>query len=166
MYCFASVASTVTAALKNHLGLFNGNGSGLVLEVWRIEVNPHQTGAVVGIAVPFVVARTTAGGTVTTPAVLRKFDLGEDPLPAQITAGLAYSAQPTVTANSELAQLPVNPEETVGHGNKSPLFQAEPEKGLPPITVAQGAGVVIQQGAVASAVGAVSVFVYFKVRRA
>jgi hypothetical protein len=161
VYCFAVVNSSLAAG-KNHLAVFNGAGSGLVLRVWRVEVVPYLTAAVAGVMGHFSLLRTTTGGTITTPAVLRKFDPNYANLPAQVAAGVAFSAQPTVTAATELAALAVNNEETAAQGFKVPLFEAVPDRRIDPVIVREGGGVVVQQptGTLAT-VGGASVFIYF-----
>ena len=158
MYCYAVVGSAVGAG-KNHLGLFNGAGSGRTLRVWRVEVVPHLTAVITGTAATFVLARTTTPGT-GAAAALRKLDpLAPDP-PAQVTGRHTFTAQPAVTANSELAALTANAEETVSHGAKVPLYEAIPERGIEPVTVPEGGGLAVQQAAFLGA-GAFSVFIYF-----
>ena len=158
MYCFAVVGSAAGAS-KNHLGVFNGTGSGVVLRVWRVEVVPHLTAAITGTAATFLLSRTTTAGS-GSPSVLRKFDLLAASLPAQITALHTYVAQPTVTLNSELAALTVNAEETAAQGGKAPLFEAVPDRRIEPVVVRENSGIVVPQAAFAGA-GSFSVFVYF-----
>lgn len=160
MYCFAVVNSAV-GANKNHLGVFNAAGSGKVFEVWRVEASPQMGAAVAGLKVTLTLARTTAPG-VGTAAVVRKFDLTEDNLPAGVGGLHSYGTQPTVTTDSELAAAALNTEETVTAVGKIELFRAEPEYGIPPVTVRPGGGVVVRQGALAGA-GNVNVFIYGRI---
>jgi hypothetical protein len=158
VYCFAVVGSTV-GANKNHLGVFNAAGSGVVMRVWRVEAVAHLTATVTGLATSHLLKRTTTVGT-GTAAVLRKFDPDAPNLPAQITGRHSYTGQPAVTADSELAAATLNNEETAAQAVRVPLFEAIPDRGIEPVTVREGGGLVSQQAGLAGA-GAVSVFFYF-----
>lgn len=159
--CVAAVVNNAVGASKNHLGLLN-NGGQFPLEVWRVEVISHLASANTGSATTFYLLRTTAAGTGTVATVRRTNNRGR-PVPASVSALHTYTVQPTVTANSELAGQTVYSEETTGQTSKEPLFQADPARGVHPVVLWPGEGVVVQQSALASA-GAVSVFVYFRVR--
>jgi hypothetical protein len=158
VYCYAVIGSAVAAG-KNHLSLFNGIGSGKVIRVWRVEVVNHQAAAVTGLSASFVLARTTTTGN-GTAAVLRKADPGEDDPPAQITAKHAHTAQPSVAANSELGEVTLSTEETSAQTAKQPVFEAAWDRGVSPVTLREGGGVVVQQVGLAGA-GQVSVFIWF-----
>ena len=157
MYIFATVNSAVGAS-KNHLTLHNGTNGGLVLWVYRVEVVPHQTAAVVGLNATYYLQRITTAGSGGTAAVVRKLDTMAPNLPATITSINAPATAPTITANSELAGRQVSTEETLGQSSQ-PVFQADQH--TPPIPLRKGQGLVVQQSSLAGA-GAVSIFIYFR----
>jgi hypothetical protein len=154
-----ALINSAVGASKNHLGLFNGVGSGRVLRVWRIEVVNHLTANNAGTATSFTASRTTTVGT-GTAAAIRLEDLRDPPIPSQITGTHTYTVAPTVMANSEFGEVTVYTEETTGQTTKVPLFEADPVRGMRPLVLREGNGVVVQQSALVSA-GAVSIFIYF-----
>lgn len=158
----AAVINSAFAAGKNHLGLFNAVGSGRVLRVYRIVAFPHFTAAVVGLATTLYVMRTTTAGTGAAVA-FRRLDLTDPLPPAQVTALHTFTAQPTVTANSEMAGVALTQEETAGQSNKM-VFEASWDQNLGPIVLREGQGIVLQQSALVGA-GALSAFVYLSIDR-
>ena len=149
----AAIVGSAVGANKNHIGLFNAVGSGLVLHVRKVMITSHLTANNTGAATSFVVARTTAAGTGAAQAV-RQRDLLSPALPAEVTALGVYSVQPTVAANSEVASIPVFTEEAGSQTPSVPAWEGEP------IVVRQGGGIVIQQTALAGA-GAIAGFIHF-----
>jgi hypothetical protein len=159
----AAVINSTVAADKNHLSLFNSGGA-LPLEVWRVEVLSHLAATVAGTGASFYLHRTTALGTGGSAATIRRSETRGATVPTSVQAQANVTLSPA--ASTELAGLPVSTEEA---GNaitsgKNELFQANPLAGVQPIVLWTGEGIVVRQAALASA-GAVSIFIYFCVRK-
>lgn len=148
IYVVAVSASSV-AASKHHLSIWNG--STYRLRVLEIIVGMHNTAAVSGYIMQFLVYRASAvsGGTALT---IDKLDPDDPDLPTGITA--ATGATVTVTG-SPLAIFTPNPEETGGLH----YIDFRPPK---PIVVKPSTGLTIQQYATAGA-GLFNAVVYFSV---
>lgn len=148
VYVVAVSASTV-AASKHHLTIWNGSTHRL--RVLKIIVGMHNTAAVTGYIMQFLVYRASAvsGGTALT---IDRLDPDDPALPSGITA--ATGATVTVTG-PPLAIFTPNPEETGGIH----FIDFTPPK---PIVVRPSTGLTIQQYATAG-VGLFNAVVYFSV---
>jgi hypothetical protein len=157
----AAIPGSTVGASKWHLGLINSAGPRFVVDVVGVQVDPSDAAAVTGTGTGFTLKRMSGLGT-GTAVVLRKLDKSVVDAPAGITA-LSNLTTPTAEANPELASLAVNTEETAVTASGPSLW---PPVGLEgqPVTLNNGDGIAVQQGALASA-GAVDVFIYFRVRR-
>lgn len=160
-------------ANKLLLDLFNGAGSGKLLDVRGIWLIPKLDAAVTGaLAIRVDAFRTSAvgtGGTALAAASptrdvaggsIWKFDTANADLPAQITA--RNSPTGGATADDWLFPSNVAPEES----NTSMGYLTQWQNLVPTFlfgqkfTYREGQGLLLQQGAVAS-VGSVSIFVAF-----
>lgn len=154
----AVIMNSAAAASKNHLLLMNGTGSGQIVRVWDIKVNPNITAALVGTSLVLNCARTSDVGTAGVNQPIRKTDTSDTSLPAQITC-VSNPTAPTFTSN-ELASCTVLVEETMGTEGRVTLFKADSV--IAPLVLNPGEGLGIQQGTFAG-IGAINIFVYFTV---
>lgn len=163
-------ASTWSTAIKVHLGIFNGAGSGKIVKIKRIWVLNAQTAAATGILETFSIYRTTtqsSGGSTTITPV--KCDTNSADVPAQITFRAADTANGTATLlrtfqfsgdepavgtfswDEMEAMVPLNCVWDVGYGNST----------MQPLTLREGQGVTIAQAAIASSAGNIDVNIEF-----
>lgn len=155
----AVIMNSTAAASKNHLLLMNGSGSGQIIRIWDIKVNPNITAVVTGTSLVLNCARTSDAGTAGTSQPIRKTDTADTNLPAQITC-VSNPTNPTFTSN-ELASCTVLVEEsTTGTDGRITLFKADSV--IAPLVLNEGQGLGIQQGTFAG-VGAINIFIYFTV---
>lgn len=155
----AAVAGSAVAANKHHLVIFNGTGSGKIIEILRVIISPEQTAAVTGYQMGYRLYRTTnagSGGTAVTP---NKMDTTNPDLPTQVTVWTNPTTAPTLTTLVAVGS--VNPEETGSSGTPFPLYEAKPDE--QPLTLREGEGVTVQQYATAG-VGLFNVYIVFRVR--
>jgi hypothetical protein len=148
IYVVAVSASSV-AASKHHLTLWNGSTQRV--RVIGIIVGMHNTAAVSGYIMQFLVYRASAvsGGTALT---IDRLD-PDDPSPP---SGISASTGATVTiTGSPLAIFTLNPEET---GSQNWIYFVPPK----PIIVKPSTGLTIQQYATAG-VGLFNAVIYFSV---
>lgn len=157
----AKVTGSVVGLNKTHLNLFNGLQSNLKICIYKIEVISHLVANNTGVATTIYLRRTTDAGTGLTTDSIQKLNSKLQNLPSQISAVHTLTLGPTITNGSELAGQTIYTEETTGQTSKEPLFEAS--QFIDPITLNGGEGVCVQQQ-LASA-GALSVFIYFKVKR-
>jgi hypothetical protein len=153
---YTGVLASTAAASKRHLALFNAAGSGRIVKVYSIVAAPAPTAAVTGLVVVLHALRITTVPTGGSGLTFGKSDTVEDStLPAQITAmtgatgGAAESGPPFGVAT-------VSGEETQS-GASADLYRVD---GLKPIVLREGEGMLIKQGALASA-GAINTTVGF-----
>ena len=108
-----SAWSTVLAASANlvYWHLFNATGSGKVVKVRKIFIQPSQ--AVNALtAQTWRVAKTSAVGTTGSAAItVNRHDSADAALPAQVTVARSYTAGGTESAT--LFELPISVEETL-----------------------------------------------------
>jgi len=145
----ASVNASAVAASKHHLTLWNGSTQRI--RVLEIIVSMHETAAVTGFIMQYLVYRASAvsGGTALT---IDKFDPDDPALPS----GISASTGATVTVTGvPLVIFALNPEET-GSGC---YIDFKPPK---PIIVKPSTGLTIQQYATAGA-GLFNAVIYFSV---
>jgi hypothetical protein len=140
--------------------LFNATGSGRVIKVYRVMVSGAPVAAVTGLVVALHGVRITTAPTGGTSAGAHgKSDNTDPDAPAQITAmvgatgGAAESGPPFGVGT-------VSGEETQG-ASFVPLYKADID-GTKPLTCREGEGILVKQGALASA-GAVHVVIGFSV---
>lgn len=157
------VINSSAGANKYHLGLFNGTTSSYPIYVHRVLVVPHLTAAVTGLLINVLLKRITANGNPQTAAVVRKLSSRWPSVPSGVVGTSSWSANPTEDSNPELAEGVVNSEETVAQSTCT-LFEADTVNSIPPIELWPGQGVVIQQGALASA-GGISAFIHFRIKK-
>jgi hypothetical protein len=153
-----AVMNSASAANKNHLILFNGIGSGRVVRIWDIKVNPNITAAVAGTSIVLNTARISDVGTAGASAIIRKTDTSDNNLPVEITSRTSVN-NPTVSSN-ELASCTVLIEETAAFPGQVNLYKADSV--ISSLVLNEGEGLLVQQGTFAG-VGAINVFIYFTI---
>jgi hypothetical protein len=155
----ASIREIAVGALKRHMAVWNGVGSGKVLVVFRITAAPAAIATATGLNVPLAAIRLTSAPTGGTPRSFGKA------CPADITGG--RTATPDVPAevimleahtggNIEGGANPitfglgsVNSDETSQSGETT-LYESPPD-GSDWIYCPEGWGFEIRQGALAGA---------------
>jgi len=148
---YASVTASTAGANKRHLTLWNGHAS-VVVRVYRIIAAGAPTAAVTGLVIPLTVSRISSAPTGGSAGTLVKSDSDNPNVPASIT----------VTTGDTGGAVEVGPvgcgvvsgEETSAAGG-GVLFDA-PIDGSQPLVLRPGEGLVVRQGALASA-GAVTI---------
>jgi hypothetical protein len=154
---YTGILASVAGANKHHLTLWNVAGSGKTLKLRKITVAGAPTVAVTGLVIALYAARITTQPTGGTVPVIRKAVAADAALPA----GIEVKAAPTGGASPEAEPFgvaKVSGEETAAPGAQN-LYEYT-VTGAKPIEVAQGQGITIRQGALASA-GAINVTVLF-----
>jgi hypothetical protein len=151
---YVAVIASAAGASKRHLAIFNGASSTETLKILEIRASGAPTVAVTGLVVPLVVYRITAaptGGSTVTPGEAVTAD-------ANLDANVVLMAAATggATEAAAVAAGVVSGEETAS-ANSDLLYQA-PIDGRKPLTLVAGEGILVKQGALASA-GAISVVV-------
>jgi hypothetical protein len=144
-----AVSASAVAASKHHISIWNGSTS--YIRILKVIVAMHETAAVSGFIMQFIMQRASAvsGGTALT---IVKLDPRDPALPSGITAATGA----TVTLKeAPIAIFALNPEET---GAVS-FIAFEPPK---PIVIAPNEGITIQQYATAGA-GLFNAVIYFSV---
>ena len=153
-----AIVNSTAAASKNHLLLFNGIGSGRIVRIWDIKINPNITAAVAGTSIVLNTARISDIGTGGTSQTIRKTDSTDSNLPAEIVSRAAVTS-PTVSSN-ELASCTMLVEETAAFPGRVNLYKADSV--ISSLVLNEGEGLLIQQGTFAG-VGAINVFIYFTI---
>ena len=150
--------ASVAGANKQHLTLYNGVGSGKIVKIYKVVATGAPTVAVTGLVLVLHAVRITAaptGGTVKVPLS----SAVESALPAQIVA----RAAPTSVTGEEATPFgigTVSGEETSSSG-RCTIYEYGID-GMKPVELAEGVGMTIKQGALASA-GACHLMVWFTV---
>lgn len=147
------VEASVAGANKKHLTIWNGAGSGKVVKVYLVKAAGAPTAAVTGQVIPLVCKRITSAPTGGTNPGFAAAAAGEQALPAQITVTAAATGGAAETGPI-LGAGTVSGEET-SMGAVVSLIDFEIE-GTKPVELAEGQGLVVRQGALASA-GAVNI---------
>lgn len=160
-------------ANKVYFDLFNAAGSACDLDILSVLPVVSGANAVSGVvAVDLALTRTSAVGTTGTAATQNGTDLtaatfsphsAGQVLNANITARLAPGGG--ATAGAILAYRSVFTEETSAGAYVPAADMVQSVPGIPPVVVAQGTGIRVVQGSVAS-VGTVGFDVTFRVRQA
>jgi hypothetical protein len=141
-----SAWSTAVAASANlpYWHLFNATGSGKVLKVRKIFIQPSQAVNAL-VAQTWRVAKTSAVGTTgNTSITINKHDSSDAALPAQVTCARSYSAGGTQTFT--YFELPISVEETLPSVGLVPYFNILPTDGeaVTDFVVREGEGLVVQ----------------------
>lgn len=141
-----SAWSTVLAASANlvYWHLFNATGSGKVIKVRKIFIQPSQ--AVNALtAQTWRVAKTSAVGTTGNTAItVNRHDSADTALPAQVTVARSYTAGGTESAT--LFELPISVEETLPAVGLVPYFNVLPTDGeaVTDIILREGEGLAVK----------------------
>jgi len=154
----AVVAGSAVAANKHHLVIFNGSGSGKIIEILRVMISAETTATVTGYNMGYRLIRTTSAGSGGVAVTVAKMDMQDPDLPTQITVWTNPTTAPSLGAVVAVGS--VNPEET-GGTSWMPLFECLPH--MKPLTLREGEGVTVQQYGTAG-VGLFNVYVIFRVR--
>jgi hypothetical protein len=143
-YSAWSTVVAVSAANTVLWHLFNASGSGKVIKVRKIFIQPSQ--AVNALAAQtWRVAKTSAVGTTGNTAItVVKHDSNDSSLPAQVTVARSYTAGGTET--STLFELPISVEETLPAVGLVPYFNVLPTDGeaVTDIVVREGEGLAVK----------------------
>lgn len=150
----ASYIGSAVGANKYHANLFNASGSGKLVKVLRVELQPQLTGLITGHSITFRALRSSTTGTGTT-GTIAKLDTNDGDVPAQVTVRGSLTAAPTV---SDVLALGIVDTEESRPGQKCIVFDSR--DGVGPIVLREGQGLAIQQDAYASG-GNISVIYYF-----
>ena len=141
-----SAWSTVLAASANlvYWHLFNATGSGKVIKVRKIFIQPSQ--AVNALtAQTWRVAKTSAVGTTGNTAItVNRHDSADTALPAQVTVARSYTAGGTESAT--LFELPISVEETLPSVGLVPYQNILPTDGeaVTDIILREGEGLAVK----------------------
>jgi hypothetical protein len=144
-----AVSASAVAASKHHISIWNGSTS--YIRILRVIVSMHETAAVSGYIMQYIMQRASAisGGTALTIVKL-------DPRDPDPPAGITAATGATVTLKeAPIAIFALNPEETGAFC----FIDFTPPK---PIVIAPGEGITIQQYATAG-VGSFNAVIYFSV---
>lgn len=138
--------SGVQAATANlvYLHVFNAVGSGRVVKLRKVFIQPSQAVNVLG-AQTWKVAKTSSVGTTGNVAVpIQKHDSASAAVPAQITAGRAYTVGGTQAFT--YFDLPVSVEETLPAVAVAPYFNILPNDGdaVSDYVLREGEGLAVQ----------------------
>jgi hypothetical protein len=119
--------SITAAANKVYMHLFNASGSGKIIKVRKMFIQPSQA-AVVGVSQTWRVSQTSAVGTTGNTAItIRPHDSTDTALPAQITAAHSFTAGGTDAFT--YFEIGLNPEETFPAVGLMPFFNILPVDG-------------------------------------
>ena len=150
---YASVVASVAGANKRHLTIWNGHAS-VIIRVYSVRVASATTGTVAGQIIPLYVARISTAPTGGSAGVIVKADSNNANVPASITCTIADTG-----GANELGPIGcgvVSGEET-SSANGDMLFESIID-GSQPLVLRQDEGIVIKQGALASA-GAITIVI-------
>lgn len=143
---YSAWSGTVAVAAANTVlwHLFNATGSGKIIKIRKLFIQPSQ--AVNALtAQTFRVAKTSAVGTTgNTTITVVKHDSADATLPAQVTVARAYTAGGTESAT--LFELPISVEETLPAVGLVPYFNILPTDGeaVTDIVVREGEGLAVK----------------------
>lgn len=143
-YSAWSGSVAVSAANTVLWHLFNASGSGKILKVRKIFVQPSQAVNALG-AQTWRVAKTSAVGTTGNTAItIQKHDSADSTLPAQVTCARAYTAGGTETFT--LFEIPLSVEETLPAVGLTPYFNLLPTDGeaVTDIILREGEGLAVK----------------------
>ena len=154
---YTSVLASVAGASKRHLALFNASGSGKTMKIYRIRAAGAPTAAVTGLVIALNAVRITTAPTGGGAGTIDKGVTSDAAPPAQVTVMTAATGGATEEANA-FGVGTVTGEET--QGASAVIIYDAVIDGLKPLTCAEGQGVLVKQGALASA-GAVNILIWF-----
>jgi hypothetical protein len=148
---YASVVASVVGANKRHLTIWNGHAS-IVVRVYNIRASGAPTATATGLVVPLTVFRISSAPTGGSNAVVVKADSDNANVPASITVTTGDTG-----GAAEVGAIgcgTVSGEETSAAQGDT-IFDS-PIDGSQPLVLRPGEGVLVKQGALASA-GAISI---------
>jgi len=141
-----SAWSGVVAASANlpYLHVFNAAGSGRVVKMRKVFVQPSMAVNALAAQTWRVAKTSTVGGTGNTAISIRQHDSASLSVPAQITAGRSYTAGGTQAFT--YFELPVSVEETQPGVGVVPYFNILPNDGdtVSDYILREGEGLVVQ----------------------
>ena len=142
---YSAWSGAVTAAANvPYLHIFNASGSGKIVKMRKVFIQPSQ--AVNALtAQTWRVAKTSAVGTTGNTAItIQKHDSTDAAAPAQITAARSYTAGGTQSFT--YFELPVSVEETLPAVGLVPYFNILPNDGdiVSDYVIREGEGLVVQ----------------------
>jgi hypothetical protein len=125
---YTAWSGAVTASANAvYMHVFNASGSGKIIKVRKMFIQPSQA-AVVGVSQTWRVSQTSAVGTTGNTAItIRAHDSTDAALPAQITAARAFTAGGTDAFT--YFEIGLNPEETFPAVGLMPFFNILPVDG-------------------------------------
>lgn len=154
---FVSTLASTAGASKRHLAIFNASGSGKILKVYRVIASGAPTAAVTGLVIPLTIGRITTVPTGGTNPTICKADTTNNNVPGQITAHAAATGGATEEASVFVTGTISGEESSQG---QTALMYESIINGTQPITCREGEGILIKQGALASA-GALNACIIF-----
>lgn len=142
---YSAWSGAVTAAANvPYLHVFNASGSGKIVKMRKVFIQPSQ--AVNALtAQTWRVAKTSAVGTTGNTAItIQKADSADAAVPAQITAARSYTAGGTQTFT--YFEIPISVEETLPAVAVAPFFNVLPNDGdlVSDYVLREGEGLVVQ----------------------
>lgn len=144
---YASVRESPAGANKRHMAVFNANGSGKTMVVYRIKAVGAPTSAVTGMVIPIASIRLTGAPAGGTPLAFAKAVPGNPSVPAQVTVLQEHTSGTVEAIAFGLAC--VSGEETAS-ANGDMVYEA-PLDGSQMIEFPEGSGFEVRQGTLASA---------------
>lgn len=125
---YTAWSGAITAAAnKVYMHIFNATGSGKIVKVRKVFIQPSQA-AVTGVSQTWRVSQTSAVGTTGNTAItLRAHDSADPALPSQITAAHSFTAGGTDAFT--YFEIGLNPEETLPAVGLMPFFNILPVDG-------------------------------------
>lgn len=145
---FTGVLASAAGANKRHLSLFNAAGSNRIVKVYSVAAAPAPTAAVTGLVVVLHALRITTVHTGGTNPGFGMNDNTEAALPAQITV-MAGATGGAAESGPPFGVGTVSGEETQS-GSSTDLYRSCSD-GTKPIILREGEGMLVKQGALASA---------------
>lgn len=142
---YSAWSGAVTAAANvPYLHVFNATGSGKIVKMRKVFIQPSQ--AVNALAAQtWRVAKTSAVGTTGNTAItIQKADSADAAVPAQITAARSYTAGGTQAFT--YFEIPISVEETLPSVGLVPYFNILPNDGdlVSDYVLREGEGLVVQ----------------------
>jgi len=143
---YASVVASAAGANKRHLAVWNGHAT-VVVRVYNIRAATATTAAVTGLVIPLTVLRISSAPTGGSAATITTSDTQNPTVPVTITA--IAGATGGATEVGPVGCGVVSGEET-SSAVSDVLFDS-PIDGSQPLVLRPGEGLVVKQGALASA---------------
>ena len=170
---FLPATGVANASGKNLIAIYNGNGSGKTVRIWRVFVSNAQTSAITGGTTIAIVGRfytAYSGGTGLTPVSM---DSANPSFPSQIVSATGPTG---ITITDVVRQLSFFTDEFVVSDTASDILNVIPglsvyldfgylDENLEPFMLAEGEGFAIQHTGAAyannSTVGTFDIYVEF-----